>query len=334
MKTKQLLFQVSFLLLSLNVYGMDQNNEQSIISQEQANQQTANQNACIASHQALEAQLAAMKEVRQQNVAFAKHTIAVGTALAACYYTLAKAQQPTTRFIATAMTTSSLALSACQGVAGCAAVGVGYYQLHKLIYSGCVSEREFDALKKAYQEILTNVQAQQTQQTQAINGHAKELDDLQAMLEQQRGEQEDFVRTVRAHAQDLDEGRNIARRIQEALDMQSKTINANALNVQQQAKLLQDLATIFETGLQKGKDAISADDLKKIVEAKRQEPTTVSSPQIIIPNRVSEHAAVPQATPTATPLIPTQRAVTVQQVPLQKRSFFSCCDDDAIRIKQ
>lgn len=258
-------------------------------------------------HEQISQELELAQEERQNKLAFTKRSIIALTILGGSGYTFKTMQRtPATRFISDALTASSLAWNACQGVAGCMALGFAYYQIHKLIYSGCVTEKEFTILQKACKkdsEKITALRDSVATQAIAINDHAAELDKTQTAISSIAASQADLVRVTTAHAKDLDEARKCTQRIAAALVAQEQAINNHATLMKKQYNFC--------------------------------EPAMIKTEPIIIPGRIEEHAATPQLPIYQPANFQIPKATTVsQEEPESGCCFFSCCGKKSISVKK
>lgn len=173
----------------------------------------------------LEQELARLKEEKENSLNFIRRSVTLLTILGACGFTLTNMQRPrATRFISDALTLGSMAGAAFQGIAGCAVFGFGYYQVHKLIYNGCVLQQEFDPIKRETYRLKEIVNSQTT----AINNHAAELDNLQKTISLLLQQQQELIRVANDHATKINEGIEHDEMIKKILTEQSRVINANA----------------------------------------------------------------------------------------------------------
>lgn len=255
----------------------------------------------------LASELKIAQEERQKNLIFIKRsTMTLATLAASCYVVKVMKRQPQKRFISDAITASSLAWSACQGVTGCALVGFGYYQIHKLIYSGCVTEKEFNILQKAYNDdsrriakLITTTEIQ----SKAINDHACELDSIQSLLVGMNTTQKDLFRVVQAHAKNLNEERACIQRAADAIISHEQAINNHAKFIKQQNSA--------------------------------SSPTVVKASCIVTPGFSEEIAATPLAPNYPNTDLRALKASTVSVDRDKKKcGFFSCCKEDSVAIKR
>lgn len=261
MKKKLLLIHAYYILSSYNIYSMKQRIEkpeascfptkQLSLPQNLSNQEKkgSNENLInllttqknLKSEQA-DFELKIIQEEQQKKLMLLKlSTVILTTLTSSAFIAKTMQHQPKTRFISEALTTSHLIWNACQGAAGCMAVGIAYYQIHKLIYRGCVSKEEFKILEKAYKSNTKKLDELGNIIKKQANDHNEDLNMTRATFQRIIATQADLIRVTNAHAEDLDKKRICITEVATSCDSLQKAINNHAKLIKEQNNSCQPL---------------------------------------------------------------------------------------------